>query len=105
MGRSAETGRGRRRRVGTLFASLVVAAASPGLRRLTLAFGGSMAVDWAFTVALAVFAYREGGTAAVGVAGLVRLLPPAVLTPFTSALADRHRRERVLTDVVLSARD
>ena len=104
MGRSAETRTGARRPLGTLFSSLAVAAVSPGLRRLTLAFGGSMAVDWAFTVALAVFAYRQGGTAAVGIAGFLRLLPPAVLTPFASALADRHRRERVLTAVgVISA--
>lgn len=99
MGRSAETRTGRRQLPGTLFPSLAVAVASPGLRRLTAAFGGSVAVEWAFTVALGVFAYRHGGADAVGIAGLVRLLPTAVLTPFTSALADRHRRERVLTAV------
>jgi len=47
-------------------------------------------------VALGVFAYEAGGTLAVGVAGLVRLLPAALLAPFAAALGDRFRRERFL---------
>ncbi len=47
-------------------------------------------------VALGVFAYDAGGTLAVGVAGLVRLLPAAFLAPFAAALGDRFRRERFL---------
>ena len=39
---------------------------------------------------------RRGGPSAVGVAGLVRLLPAAVVAPFASSLGDRFRRERFL---------
>ena len=48
-----------------------------------------------------MFAYDHGGSTAVGVAGLVRLLPAAVIAPFASTLGDRFRRERYLLAVVL----
>ena len=47
-------------------ASLVVAARSAPLRRAELAWGGLVAAEWAHFVALGVFAYRVGGTSAVG---------------------------------------
>src|SRR5690349_20913818 len=37
-----------------------------GLRRLQLAWAGSIIGTWAFSVALAVYAYRQGGASAVG---------------------------------------
>ena len=43
----------------------------------------------------------HGGSTAVGVAGLVRLLPAAVIAPFATSLGDRFRRERFLLGVVL----
>jgi MFS family permease len=43
-----------------------------------------------------VFAYEQGGTSLVGIAGLVRLLPAAVVAPFAASLGDRFRRERFL---------
>jgi MFS family permease len=52
-------------------------------------------------VALGVFAYQEGGTTAVGVAGLVRLLPAALVAPFAASLGDRFRRERFLLALTL----
>src|SRR5438876_370755 len=52
-------------------------------------------------VALGVFAYNEGGTAAVGIAGLVRLLPAAIVAPFAASLGDRFRRERFLLALTL----
>ncbi len=55
-----------------------------------------MSAEWAHFVALGVFAYAHGGTTAVGISGLVRLLPAAVIAPFASSLADRFRRERFL---------
>ena len=59
--------------------------------------------EWAHFVALGVFAYDRGGTSAVGVAGLVRLLPAAVIAPFAATLGDRFRRERFLLVVALAA--
>jgi len=52
-------------------------------------------------VALGVFAYQQGGTSAVGIAGLVRLLPGAVVAPFAASLGDRFRRERFLLVMML----
>src|ERR1051326_6404095 len=71
-------------------------ARNPDLRRVELAWGAAIAAEWSHFVALGVFAYNDGGTAAVGVAGLVRLLPAAVVAPFAASLGDRFRRERFL---------
>jgi MFS family permease len=48
-----------------------------------------------------VFAYEEGGASAVGVAGLIRLLPAAVVAPFAASLGDRFPRERFLLAMML----
>ena len=66
------------------------------LRRAELAWGAAVTAEWMHFVALGVFAYDVGGTLAVGIAGLVRLLPAALLAPFAAALGDRFRRERFL---------
>lgn len=61
-----------------------------------LGFGWALTADWAFTVGLAVVAFRDGGAAGVGLVALVRLVPSAVGAPFITAFADRARRERTL---------
>ena len=66
------------------------------LRRLELAWGGSIIGQWGYEVALAVFAYRAGGASAVGLVALVRLLPAAVVAPFAALLGDRFRRKRIM---------
>ena len=71
------------------------------IRRAELAWGASVSAEWAHFVALGVFAYGHGGSTAVGVAGLLRLLPAAAIAPFASSLGDRFRRERFLLGVVL----
>jgi MFS family permease len=75
---------------------------NPGLRRLQLAFAGSIIGDWAYAVAVAVYAYDQGGPAAVGLLGVVRYLSMAFVLPFASTLADRYSRKWVLlsSDVV-----
>src|SRR5215208_5304640 len=55
----------------------------------------------AFMVALGVLAFRSGGVAAVGVVTAARMAPAALLAPFLATMADRVRRERVLTCVGL----
>jgi hypothetical protein len=52
--------------------------------------------DWAATVALGVFAFRDGGAGAVGLVGLLRMAPAALVAPFAATIADRVRREVVL---------
>ena len=68
---------------------------------MELAWGAAIGAEWAHFVALGVFAYERGGAAAVGVAGLVRLLPAAAVAPFAASLGDRFRRERFLLAMTL----
>jgi MFS family permease len=70
--------------------------ANRDLRRIELALAGSISGEWAYAIALAVFAFDRGGAAAVGVVGLIRFLPAAVAAPFAAVLGDRFRRGRVM---------
>ncbi|HLM93385.1 MAG TPA: MFS transporter, partial [Gaiellaceae bacterium] len=69
---------------------------NPNIRRLELAWAASVTGEWSSIVALSVFAYDAGGVAAVGLVGLIRMLPSAVVAPFAALLSDRFRRERVM---------
>ena len=84
-----------------LVSALGAAFRNDNVRRLELAWGAAIAAEWAHFVALGVFAYEEGGTAAVGIAGLVRLLPAAAVAPFAASFGDRFRRERFLFALTL----
>ena len=66
------------------------------VRRVELAWGAAITAEWAHFVAFGIFAYEYGGVAAVGVAGVVRLLPAAIVGPFAASLGDRFPRERFL---------
>jgi MFS family permease len=79
--------------------ALAVAVRNENVRRVELAWGASIASEWAHLVALGVFAYKSGGTSAVGIAGLVRLLPAAIIAPVAASFADRFRRHRFLLAV------
>jgi MFS family permease len=70
--------------------------ANPGLRRLELAFAGSIVGDWAYAVAVALYAFEHGGPTAVGVLGVIRYLSLAVATPIASTLGDRYPRRLVM---------
>jgi MFS family permease len=67
-----------------------------GLRRITLAFAGSIVGDWAYAVAVALYAYEHGGPTAVGVLGVIRYVSMALVTPFASMLGDRYPRRLVM---------
>jgi MFS family permease len=82
-------------------AALAAVMRNPELRLVELAWGASIVSEWAHFVALGVFAYDAGGTTAVGIAGLARMLPAAVVAPLASSLGDRYRRERVLVAAAL----
>jgi MFS family permease len=71
------------------------------LRRVELAWGAAIAAEWAHFVALGIYAYDEGGAVAVGIAGVVRMLPAALVAPFAASLGDRFRRERFLLAIAL----
>jgi len=84
-----------------LFAQSRAVFRNRNIRHLELAYAGAITSEWAFTVALAVFAYERGGARDVGILGLVRMAPAALATPFTAAFADRYERERALVVVSL----
>lgn len=69
---------------------------NPDLGRLQLAWAGVSFATWTFVITLGVFAFDAAGAAAVGVAGLVRLLPGALASPFSGLLGDRYSRRIVL---------
>jgi MFS family permease len=85
-----------RRQLSESGAALRLAAANPDLRRVELALAALVFGQWSYTVAVAVYAYHVGGPAAVGLVGLIRMLPAAFAAPLTALLADRYRRQRVL---------
>lgn len=66
------------------------------LRWLELAWGASVVAQYAYLVAVSVYAYGVGGEKAVGLLFLARLLPAALISPFAGMLGDRYPRERVL---------
>jgi Cyclic nucleotide-binding domain/Major Facilitator Superfamily len=78
-----------------------LASRNENVRRVELAWGTAITAEWAYFVALGVFAYHAGGTSAVGLAGLVRLLPAAVVAPSAASLGDRIARERLLLGATL----
>jgi predicted MFS family arabinose efflux permease len=69
---------------------------NPNLRRLQFAWIGSVAGQYSYSIALAIYAYQHGGAAAVGAMALVRSVPAALLGPFVAGLGDRFPRERVM---------
>jgi MFS family permease len=85
---------------GTVLA-LRIALDNVEIRRVEVAWGLAIAAEWGHFVALGVFAYGHGGASAVGIAGLVRLLPAAFVAPVAANLGDRVRRERFLTAVTV----
>jgi len=95
-GREAES------RARASFRALGAVLSSPPLRRLQLAWAGSILGDWAYLVALGVYAYDQGGASAVGLVGLIRLIPGALIAPFSASFVDRFRRVAVMVvaDVV-----
>ena len=69
---------------------------NPALRLVELSWALTTTAYWVFIVALSLFAYEEGGVAAVGLVGLIRVLPSVVAAPFAAQLGDRYPRHRVL---------
>ncbi len=76
--------------------ALVATWENRNLRAVELSFAAAWTAEWALIVALAVVAFRDGGPTLVGLVAFLRMAPPALLAPFSSALADRFRRDRVL---------
>jgi MFS family permease len=75
------------------------------LRRLQLAWVGSNVGGWAYSVAIAVYAYREDGAYAVGFIGFASWIAAGIASPLTGMLGDRFSRVRVMvsSDVARTA--
>ena len=69
---------------------------NPNLRRIQLALLGSNLGAWAYIVAIAVFAYEEGGARAVGLVALARWGIAALVQPWAGVVADRYPRRVVM---------
>jgi MFS family permease len=74
---------------------------NPDMRRAQLAWMLGYAGEWSWLVALWVYAYQTSGVVAVGILGLARTLPAALLSPALSTLTDRLPRHRVLLAIHL----
>ena len=85
-----------RERLRDATGAIALVASNPGLRRLELAWAGSMIGTWAYGMALIVYAYGADGAKAVGVLGFVRWTAAAIVAPFTGVLGDRLPRVRVM---------
>jgi MFS family permease len=68
----------------------------PALRRINLAYMGSVIGDWAFGLGFAVYAYDHGGAAAVGALAATRYVLMAVIGPLAASLGDRFPRRMVM---------
>ena len=75
------------------------------LTRIELAWAAATLGNWAFSILLALYAYRQGGTGAVALALVVRMLPSGLAAPYTAMLVDRHSRRATLvwTSVIRTA--
>lgn len=85
-----------RARVRQSGAAFVEVFRNANLRWLELAWTASIIGHYAYLVAVSVYAYDVGGSTAVGLVFLARLIPAALAAPFAGLLGDRFRRERVL---------
>ena len=75
------------------------------LRKLELAGAGSVIGAWAYSVAIAVYAYDHGGATAVGVVAAIRWIAAGSVSPLAAVLGDRYERRLVMisSDLVRAA--
>jgi MFS family permease len=72
---------------------------NPNLRWVEVSWAGTVCAYWIFIVALGFYAYQRGGATAVGLVGLLRVLPSVVAAPFGTVLGDRYPRNRVIVGI------
>jgi MFS family permease len=67
------------------------------LRRVLAGFFLFNAQEYAVWIAVIVYAFERGGTAAAGAVLVAQLVPAALVAPFTSVFGDRLRRDTALS--------
>jgi MFS family permease len=90
------------RQLARSLGAVAVVFRNPEMRRLQMAWAGQSLSLWAFAIALGVYAFDAAGATAVGIAGLVRLLPGALASPFAGVIGDRRSRRAVLVASALA---
>jgi hypothetical protein len=70
--------------------------ANRGIALVEGAWAASSLGSWSFTILLALYAYDRGGTGAIGLAVLARMVPAGLAAPYAALQADAHRRRSVL---------
>ena len=88
--------------LGRSLRAVAVVFSNREMRRLQLAWAAESLAIWSFAIALGVYAFDASGATAVGVAGLVRLLPGALAAPFGGLIGDRSSRQIVLVGSALA---
>jgi MFS family permease len=69
---------------------------NPGLRRISSSNAVWSIGGWGYSIAISVYAYDRGGASAVGLVWILRMVPSALLAPFTAVVADRMHRRAVM---------
>ena len=91
-----------RRQLGETARSFRAVFANPQLRKLQIAFAGSITGEWGFLVALVVYANDHGGAKSVSAVLVIRWIASALTAPWLAYFADRYPRERVMLVADLS---
>src|SRR4051794_18472920 len=91
-----------RTRLGESSRAFRAVFANRELRKLQLAFVGSITGEWGFLVALVVYANAHGGAKAISLVLVIRWVAAALTAPWLAYFADRYRRERVMLVADLS---
>jgi MFS family permease len=86
-----------RRRHGGPRHPLVAVLSNRSMRRALAAYFVFDATEWATWIAILVWAYQTGGTAAAGLIAVIQLVPATIVAPFAAVLGDRMRRDRALS--------
>jgi predicted MFS family arabinose efflux permease len=91
-----------RRQLNETTRSFRAVFANPQLRKLQIAFAGSVTGEWGFLVALVVYANEHGGAKSVSAILVIRWVASALTAPWLAYFADRYPRERVMLVADLS---
>jgi MFS family permease len=86
-------------RQGRLTSSLRVvrtALANRSIRVVLTAFAFFSCAEWIRWVGLLVYGFNKHGALGSGLISVIQLVPAAIVTPFSSSLADRYSRPKVL---------
>ena len=85
-----------REALGGAARAIAAAIANPAIRRVEAAYAVGITGDWVLLVALLVVAYQAGGPLAVGVLGVVRMVPATLTGTLAGIPAARFGSARVL---------